>query len=41
METRAVDTFTIAAEESVRKTGEFGHQDISQRNAGKCLFFPI
>lgn len=31
---RAIDTFTIAAEESVRQYGEYAHMDISARNQG-------
>jgi len=31
---RAIDTFTVAAEESVRREGQFAHLDISQRNKG-------
>jgi len=41
---RAIDTFTIAAEESVRKSGEYTHLDISKRNVGLTSIvdkFPI
>jgi len=41
---RAVDTFTIAAEESVRRSGEFTHLDISARNKGYTALtsrFPV
>lgn len=41
---RAVDTFTIAAEESVRRDGEYNDLEISKRNAGLTSIikkFPI